>query len=297
LQQAIAAFEQAINRDSRYALAYAGIADAYLLLPFVAATTRPQEVYPQAMAAVEQALQYGEGFAMVQTALASAKLWYAWDWEAAESAFKNALALSPNDATVHRRYAWYLIARGRLREAIAVIHRALELNPLSPALTKNVGLVYYYARQYDHAIGHLRNAIEMEPNLRAAYSGLVYAYAQQGRYGDALGVAEEMVHRWGHDPWVLWDLGYAAALSGQRDRALDALAQLRERGEHTYVKPLALAWIAIGLGDKEAALSWMEQALAEHDPYLTLVAAEPVYDTVRAEPRFMALMQKVGLGP
>ncbi len=163
LRKAIEYFEQAMARDPHYALAYAGIADAYLLLPFISATTRPLEVFPRALAAVDQALQHGDAFAPVQTAMASAKLWYAWDWAGAEAAFKHALALSPNDAATHRRYAWFLIARGRQQDAIAVMHRAQELNPLSPGITRNVGQVFYWSRQYEQAIAHFRTALADGP--------------------------------------------------------------------------------------------------------------------------------------
>ena len=295
LRKAIASFEQAIGRDPNYALAYAGIADAYLLLPFVAATTRPLEVYPLAMAALERALHRGESFAIVHTAVASAKLWYAWDWEGAEAAFKRALALSPNDAATHRRYAWYLITRGRLSDAIAVMHRAQELNPLSPAVSKNVGQVFYFARQYDHAVGHFRAAIEMDPNFRMAYSGLVYAYLQQGKYAEALATCETMLTRWGRDAMMLWDLGYALAVSGQVDLARRVRAELQERAQQAYVKPLAFAWISISLDEKDQAFSWLEQAYADRDPYLTLLSADPVYDRLRGDARFAGLMQKIGL--
>ena len=163
MRQAIGYFEQAIARDPNFALAYAGMADAYLLLPFLSVTTRPLEVFPKALAAVEQALRHGEGIAQVHTTMASAKLWYAWDWVGAEAAFKQALALSPNDAATHRRYAWFLIARGRHPDAIAVMHRAQELNPLSPGIARSVGQVFYWARQYDQAIAHFRKALDDRP--------------------------------------------------------------------------------------------------------------------------------------
>jgi TolB-like protein/DNA-binding winged helix-turn-helix (wHTH) protein/Flp pilus assembly protein TadD len=294
LLKAIASFEQAIDRDPNYALAYAGIADAYLLLPFVAATTRPLDVYPRAMTAVEQALQRGDSFAIVQTAVASAKLWYAWDWDGAEAAFKQALALSPNDAATHRRYAWFLITSGRGQDAIAVMHRAQELNPLSPAISKNLGQVFYFARQFDHAVGQFRAAIEMDPNFRMAYSGLVYAYLQQGKYAEALATCQQMLARWGRDPLMLWDLGYALAVAGESTQARQVREELRERAQHTYVKPLAFAWIAISLDEKESAFAWLEQAYADRDPYLTLLTADPVYDRLRGDPRFIALTQKMG---
>jgi tetratricopeptide (TPR) repeat protein len=262
----------------------------------VAATTRPLEVYPRAMAAVEQALQHGNAFATVHATMASAKLWYAWDWVGAEAAFKHALALSPNDAATHRRYAWYLITRGRLLDAIAVMHRAQELNPLSPGVTRNVGLVFYLARQYDEAIAQFRAALELDPNVRTAYSGLVYAYLQQGLYAEALAACQQMVDRWGRDPWTLWDLGYASAVSGQRDQARQVLAELHEQAQRAYVKPLAFARIAIGLDDTDQAFAWLERAYAERDPYLTLLNADPVYDGLRADPRFTALVKKIGLG-
>jgi TolB-like protein/DNA-binding winged helix-turn-helix (wHTH) protein/Flp pilus assembly protein TadD len=295
LRKAIASFEQAIDKDPNYALAYAGVADAYLLLPFVAATTRPLEVYPRAMAAVEQALQWGPSFATVHTTLASAKLWYAWDWVGAESAFKHALTLNPNDATTHRRYAWYLITMGRLQDAIAVMHRAQELNPLSPGISRNVGLAFYFARQYDRAIAQFRATLEMDPNVRTAYSGLVYAYVQQGRYAEALAAGQQMLDRWGRDPWTLWDVGYASAVAGQPDLARQVLAELHERSYQAYVKPLAFARIAIALGETDQAFAWLEQAYADHDPYLTLLNADPVYDSLRTDPRFTALVQKIGL--
>jgi tetratricopeptide (TPR) repeat protein len=296
LRKAIGSFEQALARDPTYALAYAGMADAYLLLPFVAATTRPLDVYPRALAAVEQALQHGEALAPVHTAMASAKLWYAWDWAGAEAGFKHALALSPNDAATHRRYAWYLASRRRLSDAIAVMHRAQELNPLSPGTTRNVGLVFYWARQYDQAIAHFRKAIEMDPNARMAYSGLVYAFVQQGLQAEALSTCQQMVEWWGRNPWTLWDLGYALAVSGQPDQARQVRAELHAQAQHVYVKSVAFAWIAIGLGEPEHAFAWLEQAYAERDPFLTLLTADPVYDPLRADPRFTALVQKIGLG-
>ncbi len=105
-----------------------------------------------------------------------------------------------------------------------------------------------------------------------------------------------MVDRWGRDPWTLWDLGYAFAMSGQRDQARQVLAELQARAQHTYVKALAFAWIALGLDETEQALAWLEQAYAERDPYLTLLNADPIYDRLRADPRFIALVQKIGLG-
>jgi TolB-like protein/DNA-binding winged helix-turn-helix (wHTH) protein/Tfp pilus assembly protein PilF len=296
LRQAIGYFEQAIARDPRFALAYAGIADAYLLLPFLSVTTRPLEVFPRALAAVEQALQHGEAFAQVHTTMASAKLWYAWDWVGAEAAFKHALALSPNDAATHRRYAWFLIARGRQPDAIAVIHRAQELNPLSPGVTRSVGQVFYWARQYDQAIAHFQKALAMDPNVRTAYSGLVYASLQQGLSAEALAACQQMVDRWGRDPWTLWDLGYAFAMAGQRDQARQVLGELHAQAQHAYIKPLAFAWIAIGLDETEQALAWLEQAYADREPYLTLLNVDPVYDRLRTDPRFIALVQKIGLG-
>jgi pentatricopeptide repeat protein len=184
---------------------------------------------------------------------------------------------------------------GRLKDAIAVIHRAQELNPLSPGITKNVGLVFYFARQYDQAIAQFRTTLEMDPNFRTAYSGLVYAYLQKGMYTEALAACQQMLDRWGHDPWILWDLGYASAVSGQRDQARQVLAELHEQAQHAYVRPLAFAWISIGLDEKDQAFAWLEKAYEEHDPYLTLLDADPVYDSLHADPRFIALLKKIGL--
>jgi pentatricopeptide repeat protein len=227
--------------------------------------------------------------------MASIRLWYGWDWRGAEASFKQALALSPNDAGVHRRYAWYLIALGRQQDAIAVMHRAQELNPLSPGIMRNVGLAFYWARQYDEAIMQFRKALEIDPNVRTAYSGLVYALVQHGQFAEALTVCQQMLERWGRDPWNLWDLGYAAGMSGQHAQARQVLAELQAQAQQGYVRSLAFAWIAIGLGEVEQAFTWLEQAYAERDPYLTLLNADSVYDRLRMDPRFTALVQKIGL--
>jgi TolB-like protein/DNA-binding winged helix-turn-helix (wHTH) protein/Flp pilus assembly protein TadD len=295
LRKAIAHFEQAIAQDPNYALAYAGIADAYLLLPFVAATARPMEVYLRATAAVEQAMARGDAFATVHTTMASAKLWYTWDWGGAEAAFKQALALSPNDAATHRRYAWYLITMGRLQDAIAVMHRAQQLNPASPGISRHIGMAFYFARQYDRALAQFRTTIEMDPTFRPAYSGLVYVYLQQGKHAEALDTCQQMLERWGRDPWILWDCGYASAVSGKHDQARQVLTELHERAQHAYIRSLAFAWISIGLDQKEQAFAWLEKAYQEHEPYLTLVHVDPIYDRLRADPRFTALLQKIGL--
>jgi pentatricopeptide repeat protein len=228
--------------------------------------------------------------------VASAKLWYAWDWVGAEAAFKEALALNPNDAATHRRYAWYLITMGRLQDAIAVIHQAQELNPASPSISRHVGTVFYFARQYDRAVAQFRTAIGLDADFRPAYSGLVYAYLQQGRHVEALAICQQMLERWGRDPWILWDLGYASAVSGQHDQARQALAELHERAQSGYVRSLAFAWVSIGLDQKEQAFTWLEKAFEEHEPYLTLLHIDPTYDRLRTDPRFTALLQKIGLG-
>jgi TolB-like protein/DNA-binding winged helix-turn-helix (wHTH) protein/Tfp pilus assembly protein PilF len=295
LRQAIGYFEQAIARDPRYALAYAGMADAYLLLPFLSATIRPLEAYPRALTAVEQALQLDDTMAWAHTTMASAKLWYDWDWAGAEAGFKRALALNPNDAATHRRYAWLLISRGRPQDAIAVMDRAHELNPLSPGITRSVGQVFYWTRQYDQAIANFRKALEMTPTLRTAYSGLVYALLQQGLHADALATCQQMVDRWGRDPWTLWDLGYALAVSGRHEQARQVVEEMHTLAQHVYVKPLAFAWIAIGLDETDQALGWLERAYVEREPYLTLLYADPVYDPLREDPGFIALGRKIGL--
>jgi len=105
-----------------------------------------------------------------------------------------------------------------------------------------------------------------------------------------------MLDRWGRRPWILWDLGYAAAVAGQRDTARQVRAELHERAQHAYIRPLAFAWLAIGLGEPDQAFAWLEKAYAERDPYLTLLNADPVYDPLRADPRFRALLKKIGLG-
>ena len=196
----------------------------------------------------------GRSFAIVHTAVASAKLWYAWDWDGAEAAFKHALALSPNDAATHRRYAWFLIASGRG----AGRHRRHASGPgiesAVPGDQQECRPGLLLGPPVRPCDGAVPNALEMDPNFRMAYSGLVYACITTRMYAEALAACQQMVERWGRDPWMLWDLGYAYAVSGQRDQARQVRAELHEHAQHVYVKPLAFAWIAIGLDEMEQAL-------------------------------------------
>src|SRR5690606_12387311 len=153
------------------------------------------------------------------------------------------------------------------------------------------GLAFYFARQYDQAIAQFRTALDLAPDLLTAYSGLVYTYVQKGLYAEALTTCQQMIDQWGRTPWILWDYGYASAASGRRDQARQILVELHEWTQYTYVKPLAFAWISIGLNEKDQAFAWLEEAYVERDPYLTLLNADPIYDSLRSDPRFTNLSQ------
>ncbi|MBA3651398.1 MAG: tetratricopeptide repeat protein [Chthoniobacterales bacterium] len=216
-RKGIASYEKAIALDPDYALAYAGLADAYGALGGVFGFVSPAETFPEARAAALKAIELDETLAEAHVALANYKLSYEWNWEEAEREFKRALELDPDNARAYNGYGSYLQARGRFEEAIAARRHAQKLDPLSPDLTANVGYPYYYAGQYDQAIACYRQALEMEPNYFWASLWLGQVLVQERKYDEAI-----------------VEINKAVSLSGRNVRTVASLAQhMRLRGEET----------------------------------------------------------------
>ena len=298
VKRGIEFFQQAIEQDPNFALAYVGLADSYLLLGVPAAMTGtmpPKEAMPKARAAAERALAIDKGLAEAHASLGQVE-WYEWDWAGAEAEFKRSVRLNPNYATARHWYALHLGRLGRPDEALAEIKRALELDPLSLAINANVGWVLYYARRYDEAIEQCLKTLEMDSTFALAHHRLGSAYVQKGMYGEAIAEFQKAMTYSDEHPTAIAALGHAYAASGNRGEARKVLAELRAFSERRYVPRYDMALIYAGLGEKEQALELLEEAYEQHD-FMLLAKVEPRLDGLRAEPRFADLLRRVGLSP
>ncbi|HET8670970.1 MAG TPA: protein kinase, partial [Candidatus Saccharimonadales bacterium] len=297
LKKSIQYYQQAIEKDPNYALAYVGLAQSYMRLGHVWGFLPPRETFPKAKAAVMKAMEIDETLADAHTALADYHLSYEWDWSGAERESRRAIELDPNDASAHSGYGSYLQAVGRLDEAIAERKLCRDLDPLSPTATANVGYPYYFARQYDRAIEYYRKALELDPNYSWSYLWIGQAYVEKGMYEEAIAEINKAITLSEGNTRAVATLGYAYAVAGKRGEAQKVIVELNEQSKLRYVSPYFIAVIHAGLGEKDQAFAWLEKAYQERHPYLTLLKVEPVFDNLRSDPRFQDLLRRVGLIP
>ncbi|MDT4898956.1 MAG: eukaryotic-like serine/threonine-protein kinase [Acidobacteriota bacterium] len=294
LKKSIEYFNQAIERDPNYALAYAGLADAYVLFPGYSVAT-PQESYPEAKKAALRALELDDSLAEAHAALGLEL--FAYEWKAAESSreFKRAIELNPNYATAHH---WYgnqnLLYTGKFDEAIAEMKRAQELDPLSLIVNADLGDTYFYSRQYDQAIEQLRKTIEMDQSFYYAHYELGMAYEMKGSLPEAI-IEYQKARQLNNDPHVLALLGHAYAASDKREEALRILDQLQEMSNQNYVPAYNFVILYAGLGERDEAFQWLEKSYQDHASRMTILQVDPFLDPLRSDPRFAALVQRVGL--
>ncbi len=282
-------FEQALERDPTYPLAYAGLADTYSLLANYFFLP-PQEAFPRAKAAAMKALEIDDTLAEAHTSLAFARHHYDWDWSGAEEEYKRALELNPGYATAHQWYAEYLTTVGRHEEAIAEIRRAQELDPLSLVIDSNVGRLLYHAHRYDQAIDELQNTLKLDPNYFWAHVFLGMAFEQKGMYAEAMAEAQKVVALAGGGPNVVLARAYAA--SGRMDDARKMLKALQQRyGED--VESYSMGGIHAALGEKDEAFAWLEKAYDEHSFFLVFLKTEPWFDPLHTDPRFADLLGRL----
>jgi TolB-like protein/Tfp pilus assembly protein PilF len=292
-EKAIEYFNQAIEKDPNYALAYAGLADAYVLLSGYG-EGRPNDTFPPAKAAAMKALELDPTLGEAHAALGMSLFAYDLKFAEASREFQRAIELNPNYATAHQWYAECgLVPFRKFDEAVAEVKRALELDPLSVIINADVGSVLGHAGRYDEAIAQLRKTVEMDPNF-------YYARWQLGEALEIKGFNEEAATHYkkaielNDDPLPLALLGHLYARTGRRHEAQGILRQLRELSKQRYVLRFNLALVHIGLDEKDAAIDLLEQAYEQRDGYnIGFIKIDTSLDPLRGDPRFEALVQKI----
>ncbi len=295
IKQAIAEFQQAIDHDPNFALGYVGLADCYTGLTFYNFAA-PNETMPRAKESAMKALALDNTLAEAHASLAHVLMNYDWNWPEAEKEFKRSIELKPDYATAHQWYAiHYLTATGRFEEAVQEMKKALELDPASLVMNTFMGATLYYAGRYDEAIDQCRRTIEMDPNFAVAHWHLGLAYEQKQIFDAATEEFKKAISLSGGSPLMRAALGRAYAESQKKHEANEMLNELNELETQQYVSAYEVAKIYVALGNSEQAFQLLTKASAEHSFHLVNLNVCPQLNSVRSDPRFQDLVQRVGL--
>jgi DNA-binding winged helix-turn-helix (wHTH) protein/TolB-like protein/Tfp pilus assembly protein PilF len=283
-------FKQALEKDPVYALAYAGLADAYVQLGFYGLSPM-KESHPRARDAAIRALELDDRLGEAHASLAIILTTYYWQWAEAEKQFKRAIELSPNYAMAHNWYSQYLSFMGRSDEAIREAKWAQQIDPLSLYINSNIGLVSFLARQYDQAVAASQKTLELDPNFAVAHMIIGLSYVQMNMHEE--GISELQKAKDNPDSRAL--LGYAYAVAGNKSKAREILGELDQLSRQRYVASAPVAIIYTGLGENDRAIEWLEKAYDERLWEMGMLKVNPVFDSLRSDPRFVRLVLRVGL--
>jgi tetratricopeptide (TPR) repeat protein len=292
MKTALGYFEQAANVDPNYAIAYAGMADCYLLLPLYGGGV-PTEMYPKATAMAQKAIALDPNLGEPHASLGLIHALFDFDFATSVREFEEAIRLNPNYATAHH---WFgdstLPALGQFDRANAEVKRALELDPLSVVYNVDAGTVYWITGHYQEAVAQFRKAIEMDPRNYTAHWGLGQALERVGDLPGAIAEYEKSTQL-DDDPLPLGLLGAAKAKAGDRAAALAILNRLEAIAKQRYVPDYSFALIHLALGEKDQAMHWLESSLAKHQPDLNWIRVDPDLRGLHGDPRFETLAEKI----
>jgi tetratricopeptide (TPR) repeat protein len=288
VEKAIEYFKKAISLAPDYALAYAGLADCYAVLPMYQPVAAA-EVYPKAKAAALKAIELDDEVAEAHNALAAIMWNYEWDWDGSDKETDRAIELNPGYAEAYMWAGEGLIEQGRFEEGLAQMDKARELDPLSLLLNARAGRALYYARQYDAAKDMLRGTLEMDPSFVQARYYLSFVYAAEKRYEDAIALIPE-------GSYCAW-VATLHAWKGEIEEARRMMADVLARGDERYEWPAIRARFYLALGDVDSCFEWMDRAVELKDPRLLNLIRSPYTDAIKDDPRFLAVLKRMNMEP
>jgi TolB-like protein/DNA-binding winged helix-turn-helix (wHTH) protein/Flp pilus assembly protein TadD len=293
VEKRIAHFDEAIRKDPTFAPAYVGLADAYLRLGSIFVGAPPSETRPKVISAARKALELDPELADAHVELAAIYM-RQWKWAEAETEYRMALDLNPNDAGAHLGLSNWLVCHGRTEEALAWARRGRELDPLGDA-SRTIAWTLYNAHRLDAAIREFRNVLAVKPDDGFALWQLGWALIENHQIEEAIPVLKKAVSVTDRSPGVISALICAYAHAGRRPDALRLLSELKKRQQTGYITPAAFVHAYLGLGDNDEAFAWLERAYEEQSTFLVYIKVFPVFDPLRADPRFQDLVRRVGL--
>jgi TolB-like protein/Tfp pilus assembly protein PilF len=295
LKKAIEQFQQAVDKDPSYALAYAGLADAYSTLPGYSATPA-NEVVQKASAAAARAIELDPNLAEAHASLAGTMMNFNSDPAVAEKELQRAIELNPNYPTAHHWYGLLLGSLGRFDEAKREILRAQKLDPLSLIINRTIGTIFFWAREYDQALVAAQKTLEIDPNFPPAHEDLAVIYGMKGRYEEAISEMNTVIGLNGRLPHYVAALGRIEANSGHKVEAQKMVNELLAREKTEYVSSADIALVYAALGDKEKALERLDEAITKGELWTNVnLKIGPAWDDLRGDPRFAELLRRAGL--
>lgn len=293
-KQATKFFEEAINKDPNYALAYAGLADCYTLRSDYGFMS-PTEGYAAAKLAATLALKYDDSLAEAHTSMASIKAVTDWDWQGAENEYRRAIELNPNYPTAHHWYAAQLLVEGKLDQALVEIKKAQQLDPLSLGINKDFAVIYLYAKDYDKALDQARKTLDIESNFHTMSTYIAQVYELQQKYPEAIAEVEKAHAAAPDDGEIRYALAQAYALGGRKDEALKISNELSQTSTQNIYLPKEAAYLYLLLGEKDKAIASLQTAAENHYLSAAEIKTDPRFEGLRTDARIVELLRKLGL--
>jgi TolB-like protein/DNA-binding winged helix-turn-helix (wHTH) protein/Flp pilus assembly protein TadD len=291
VRKSIEYYQTAIAKDPMYALAFAGLADSYTILPIIGGAP-PADIWPLARNAASQAIRLNDSLSEAQAAAGYVDFWLEWNWGRSAERLRRAIQLNPNNASAHRYYAHLLCNSGRFTESIAQITKAHQLDPVAPTTNAMAGQFLFYAGRLPEAIEALDKAFAIDPGFWVAHIMRGRVYEQSRNWEAAIRSFERAYNTSGGSPIALSLKGSALALSGRRTEAEQIVHDLIEAGNRRFIPPSTIALVYAGLGDAESALKWLERAYEARDVGMMFLTIDPKWSDLRLNSRFQALLKR-----
>ena len=293
-KQSISFYNQAIEKDPTYALAYSGLSDSYALIG-IYGYLPAKDVWPKAKAAALKALEIDPDMAEAHNALGAVESSYEWNWAKAEKSFQHSIALNPNYATAHQWYAGQLRILGQFEDALREIHKAQEIDPLSLQISTDVGRLHYNAREYDLAVQEYQKVLELDPYFYPAHLWLGLALLEKRDFALAIESLQTALALSGNFAAVAAILGYAFGIFGKRTEAQKIMKELKSRAKNEYISAAYFAWVHVGLNDLDAAFQYFDKAFEERSWWIVYLKIWSSPEQMTKDARYTNLLKKIGL--